>query len=303
MVSRATLGNSLKEHPTVIELLERSVLPEPGQLINVAASGGPDSTALALLAAARGCIVSLHHVNHHLRPDSHHDADLVVALAERLEAECFVHDVEVEPGPNLEERARQARQAALPNNHATGHTLDDRAETMLINLMRGAGLDGVAALAGSLRHPIVGLRRHETHWLVGHFDVPVAIDSSNADPRFVRNRVRSELLPLMNEIAQRDVTPLLGRFSQAAADDMSELNLLSDSIDSTDAAALRNVSPVLARRALRRWLRSDLGHSPDGAALERVMAVVRGEVLACEIAGIGRVRRSQGQLILEPLHP
>ena len=102
----------------------------------------------------------------------------------------------VAPGPNLEARARAARFAVLPADVATGHTMDDQAETILVNLLRGAGADGLAGMAPGRRHPLLGLRRLETHALCAEVGLEPVCDPSNADPAFVRNRVRHELLPL-----------------------------------------------------------------------------------------------------------
>jgi len=300
MVSGSSdLRAGLSGSALVVDLLARSHFPEAGEAVAVAASGGADSTALALLAVASGCNVTLHHVNHHIRPESGGDALVVADLAARLLVPFVLHDVTVGPGPNLEARARRARRSVLPPNHLTGHTLDDRAETLLINIMRGTGLDGIASLQPSLVHPIGQLRRAETHALVREFGVAVVHDASNDDSRFVRNRVRQELLPLMDDIAQRDVAELLARLGEVAGDDVAALNHLSQQTDPTDVAALRDLPAPFARRALRRWLTTQHGYAPSAAAIDRLMAVVQGDVVACEIAGVGRVRRSQGRLIAE----
>ena len=102
----------------------------------------------------------------------------------------------VPPGPNLEARARSARFAVLPRGVATGHTMDDQAETILVNLLRGAGSDGLAGMEPGVRHPLLGLRRTETHAVCAAAGLVPVCDASNADPAFVRNRVRAELLPL-----------------------------------------------------------------------------------------------------------
>ena len=115
------------------------------------------------------------------------------------------------PGPNLEARARAARFAVLPDDVATGHTMDDQAETILVNLLRGAGADGLAGMEPGARHPILGLRRHETHALCAAAGLAPVCDESNDDPAFVRNRIRHELLPLCAQVAGRDPVPLLAR--------------------------------------------------------------------------------------------
>ena len=105
----------------------------------------------------------------------------------------------------------QARFGCLPDRVATGHTLDDRAETMLINLLRGAARTGLSPLSDPERHPIVALRRSETQALCDSLDVAVVVDPSNDDPAFVRNRVRHEVLPLLNDVSRRDVAVVLDR--------------------------------------------------------------------------------------------
>ena len=102
--------------------------------------------ALLLLAYAHGLDVTVHHVNHQLRENSHRDVEVITPVTERLGVELLVHVVAVEPGPNLEARARDARYDVLPPGTMTGHTADDQAETVLINLLRGAGTRGLSAM-------------------------------------------------------------------------------------------------------------------------------------------------------------
>ena len=123
----------------------------------------------------------------------------------------------VAPGPNLEARLRAARFSVLPDGVATGHTMDDQAETVLLNLLRGAGSDGLAAMAPGTRHPLLELRRCETHALCAGLGLDPVRDPSNDDPAFMRNRVRHELLPLCAELAGRDPIPLLARQAGAVA--------------------------------------------------------------------------------------
>jgi tRNA(Ile)-lysidine synthase len=122
--------------------------PDPdGDDLALAVSGGPDSSALALLARAAGRPATVHHVDHGLRPESAADAERVAELADLLGYRFVAHRVRVPPGPNLEARARRPRYEVLPPRVVTGHTMDDQAETVLLNMLRGAGLDGLGAMS------------------------------------------------------------------------------------------------------------------------------------------------------------
>src|SRR3954447_13204597 len=147
------------------ELLARCELPPAGTAVSCAVSGGADSLALLALAAEAGCVVTALHVDHGLRPGSAEEADVVRAAAVRFGAGFAALRVDVAPGSNLEARARAARYAVLPPDVLTGHTADDQAETVLLNLLRGSGLDGLAAMAPGVSRPILALRRAETRAL------------------------------------------------------------------------------------------------------------------------------------------
>ncbi len=137
-------------------------VPRRGDRGHRAVSGGADSLALLVLARAAGCAVTAVHVDHGLREGTAREADVVRDAAARFGAAFRLVQLELAPGPNLEARAREARYAALPPEVLTGHTVDDRAETMLLNLLRGAGPDGLAArLEHGARRPLLALRRAE----------------------------------------------------------------------------------------------------------------------------------------------
>jgi tRNA(Ile)-lysidine synthase len=259
--------------------------------------------ALLVLAVEAGCRATAVHVDHGLRPGSGDEAGVVRAAAGRLGAAFRGVRVVVAPGPNLEARARAARYAALPRDVLTGHTADDQAETMLLNLLRGAGLDGLAGM-DPVRRPLRRLRRRETRALCDSVGLKPIEDPSNLDSAFRRNRVRHELLPLLEAIAERDVVPVLARQADLVRDDVALLDELAAALDPCDARALAAAPPPLARRAVRRWLRTggpggDEQHPPDGATVERVLGVARGESVACELPGGWRVARSRGRLRLD----
>jgi tRNA(Ile)-lysidine synthase len=284
---------------TVPALLGRCTFPPPGSALTCAVSGGADSLALMALAVAAGCDVTAVHVDHGLRVGSAADGAVVADAAVRLGARFRGVRVDVGPGPNLEARARAARLAALPSGSATGHTMDDQAETVLVNLLRGAGLDGLAGMRPGPGHPLLGIRRSETRALCVALGLEPVEDPSNADPRFVRNRVRHELLPLANAIAGRDLVPVLARQALLLADEAGLLDELAAGIDPADAEALGGAPSSLARRATRRWLRGPGPHPPDLAAVERVLAVARGQIPATDVAPGVRVRRTHGSLSKE----
>ena len=176
----------------------------------------------------------------------------------------------------------------------TGHTLDDQAETVLLRLLRGSGNTGLGAMAPGYAHPILSLRRSDTTPVCDELGLSPVCDPSNSEGTVRRNRVRHELIPLANDIADRDIAPLLDRAASLSRADDEFLDSLAAEIDPTDARAIAAAPVVLARRALRRWLTVD-GYPPDAAAIDRVLAVARGEGIACELAGGRRVERSDQQ--------
>lgn len=286
------------------ELLTRCRFPPPGQNLDCAVSGGPDSMALLVLALEAGCEVTAMHVDHGLRPGSASEAELVETVSLERGASFVPLVAHLAQGPNLEARAREARWSVLPPAAATGHTADDQAETVLLNLLRGAGLAGVAGMRPGLRHPIIALRRSETEQVCAEAGIRPLRDPSNDDPVFRRNRVRHEVMPLLDDVAERDVVPLLARHADQARDVLDHLESEASQLlaDPTDADALAAAPEVLAGFALRRWLRacSEAGYPPDAASVARVMEVVRGRTRATEIAGGWRVERSRRRLRLVP---
>ncbi len=279
----------------------RCRFPSAGTAVRCAVSGGPDSLALLVLAVAAGCRVTAVHVDHGLRAGSAAEADVVAAAAARLGAAFEARRAEVAQGPNLEARARAARYAVLGPGALTGHTADDQAETVVLNLLRGAGLDGLAGIRHDGRRPILALRRSDTLAVCTEVGLSPVRDPSNGDPRFRRNRVRAEVLPQLDTVAGRDVTVLLARQAELLADDADLLAALAADVDASDAAALRAAPRALARRAVRTWLRAESDaerHPPDAATVERVLAVARGESRATDVGGGRRVERSAGRLRL-----
>jgi tRNA(Ile)-lysidine synthase len=188
----------------------------------VAVSGGADSVALldVLHALSPGLGLTLHiaHVHHGLRPEADDDARLVQALGERLGLPVHVERVAVRSGPpwdGLEAEGRRARAEAVGAARiATGHTADDQAETVLMRLLEGAGLRGLAGIPprrGSVIRPLLEVRRSAIERHLRGRGLPWADDRTNRDRRFRRNRVRAELLPLLRARYEPEIVEVLCR--------------------------------------------------------------------------------------------
>ena len=212
----------------------------------VGVSGGPDSTALlsALVELRESCVIEIHvvHIDHGLRQEAGGDATYVKRLCARWSVPVTVRRVDVdnlrrEERLSIEEAARKARHTVfLEEATATGaeaivlgHTADDQVETALLNLLRGAGLRGLAGMAEQAEsaftgidgermpiiRPLLGVTRTEVmHYLRGRRLRPRE-DASNTDPAHLRNRVRHELLPLLEDI-RMGASQAIGRASEDA---------------------------------------------------------------------------------------
>lgn len=297
--SRSDDGREPSPIPVGIEgLLERCTFPVAGTDVVCAVSGGCDSTALLVLAVASGLQATAVHVDHALREGSAEEAAVVARTAERLGAGFRSVSAPVEPGPGLEARARSARHAALGPDALFGHTADDQAETVLLRLIRGTGPWGMAAMRPD-RHPLLRIRRSETRDLCVRLGLETVDDVTNESPVHTRNRIRHEVLPLLDDVARRDVVPLLCRFAEQSSAQADLLEDLSGGIDPTDADALAAAPEPLAVAALRRWWMGETGSlPPDAAAFERMLGVARGAAVGCDVSGRWHLRRSGGRLSL-----
>ena len=230
---RAALAAVLREGADTDPLMP------PHASIVLAVSGGPDSMALlagaVTLAPALGWRLVVAHLDHGLRPEAPADAAFVraAALAEGLAFVCQAVDVRRlarERGQSIEEAARDARYAFLDGVAAdladdaliaTAHTADDNAETILLNIGRGSGIGGLRGIPrrrGRIVRPLLGVRRAELHRLAAEAGVRSVSDSTNDDDRFLRARVRAEVLPALERLNPSAVEALL-RLARVATDD------------------------------------------------------------------------------------
>jgi tRNA(Ile)-lysidine synthase len=201
-----------------------------GARLLIACSGGPDSMAalglLTLLRRSEGLELCVGHVDHGLRAESPAEAELVADTAAALGLRCVRARLELERGPGLPARARDGRRAALEDQRRAcgaeatvlAHTATDQAETMLMHLARGAGLEGLAAMrrfeAPWLR-PLLELTRAQTRELCGALDLPFVDDPSNADTDSMRIWLRERVLPHLREHNPRLDLGLVGLARQA----------------------------------------------------------------------------------------
>jgi tRNA(Ile)-lysidine synthase len=200
----------------VARALDRDGVLAPAERVVVACSGGPDSTALvdalARLAAPRRLELHVTHVDHGLREGSAAEADLVRTLASARGLPFHALSVEVGgAGGSLQDRARTARHAALrglaadlrATAIALGHTADDQAETVLMRALSGATPRALRAMGprdGMLARPLLRVWRAQAAAYCAALSLVVLDDPANADPRFLRSRVRHQLLPALEEV-------------------------------------------------------------------------------------------------------
>lgn len=256
-----------------------------GRRVAAAVSGGADSVALTLWLhnfatrpRAEVVFAGIIHVNHHLRGgESDADAAFCRELAQQLNVPIDVVDAPVMAGGGSPEaHARRLRYAAFTSAAArlnaavvcTAHTADDQAETVLLRLLRGAGLRGVSGIREvheRFVRPLLGSRRDRLRDALRQAGASWREDASNADLAIPRNRVRHELLPHLERVAA-EIAPggveALARFAACAADDEQFLEaaatelaaLIVKEVDagrSVTRDALNDAPPALARRVVR----------------------------------------------------
>jgi len=235
----------------------------------VALSGGPDSLALTAAAAAVLPTTALI-VDHGLQPGSADVAE--TARRQALDLGCVAAQVltvavGVKGGP--EGAARSARYTALEQARGggavlIGHTLDDQAETVLLGLGRGSGprsIAGIRPYDPPWGRPLLGLRRHDTEAACAELGLTPWRDPHNADRRFTRARLRSEVLPLLEEILSGGVAAALARTATALQDDGDVLDGLAAQAgerarvgNTLSVAELRESPDAIRRRVIRSWL-------------------------------------------------
>lgn len=283
--------------PALLTLARRALLGEariaPGSVVLAAVSGGPDSMALlhalARLAPKLGLVVEAHGVDHGLRAEAAAELDTAESFAASLGVGFRRTRVEVARGGNLQARARASRYAALADAAgavgaraiATAHHADDRAETVLLRLLRGAGPRGLAVLPAraplgetgiELLRPLLRVRKTSVLAHLQRHGVPFATDPSNGDPRYLRARVRGELVPLLRELSPAIVDHLVALADQLCSEGSAQASSfpLPRSTQQALSELVRSGSPTA-----RIWLPGGLVATRDPGAGPRAREAPR----------------------------
>ena len=221
------------------------------------------------------------HVDHGLRPESGADGIACATLASRLDVPFRSAAVGVEPGAGVQAAARRARYAALreaaraagAERIATGHHRQDQAETVLHRLLRGAGARGLAGIpprSGDLVRPLIDRSRGEVVDYLGARGLPWREDPSNASPRYLRNRLRHEVLPVLEALAPGLEERLCRTADLLRADDRAlealAAPLTPDGASALSLASLREAPEAVRARAVRRAWRAAAGREADLSA-------------------------------------
>ena len=285
--SRRRAGVDIRLLEKVRKTIDKYSLLQTGDKVLIAYSGGPDSTALleALLRLREryALRLALAHFNHLLRSASAGDEEFAAAQAQRLGLPFYLGREDVrayaaEARQNLEEAGRERRYDFLrttasrvgANRIATGHTMTDQAETVILRILRGTGPAGLAGIsptvAGLIIRPLLEVERDEIEAWLRADEIRWREDESNRDRRFLRNRVRLDLIPYL----KRDFEPAIIRQLSRLADICREEEAFLRGLDqksgeakapavdreiTLDAAELARLPVAAGRRRVRDFLR------------------------------------------------
>lgn len=219
----------------------------PKKLI-LACSGGADSLAMteALLLLLPQSQLIIVHINHNIRAASQQDADLVKDFCQVRNLDCIVIEINVPEFAkaqklSIEEAARILRYEELTkilitqqaDYIVTGHNKDDQAETLLINLLRGSGLAGLSAMkmcSGKILRPLLNISRSAIEQFCKERMIVYALDQTNYDTKYLRNRIRCELLPLLEKDYNPAIVDTLTRTTNLISTDDDYLNIQAEKI-------------------------------------------------------------------------
>lgn len=264
----------LPEEPAILEVRHAVrdwiAVHAPGSELVVALSGGADSLALTAAAAAEADTVHALVVDHRLQDGSDRVADAAATRAVALGcASANVVAVEVSGPGGMEAAARSARYSALDGARRglpvlLGHTLDDQAETVLLGLARGSGgrsIWGMSPFDAPWGRPLLGVRRAVTHQACAELGIEPHEDPHNSSPDFVRVRLRTEVLPLLEDVLGGGVAGALSRTAAQLREDGAVLDTIAAGLvarvvvdNEVVITEIAGEVAAIRRRVLRSWL-------------------------------------------------
>jgi len=325
----------------VLAYIREHELLKPGDRVGVAVSGGADSVALLRvlleLRADLGVVLSVLHFNHKIRgADADEDERFVAGLAAQHSLEFHPSSGDIpayaaEHRLSLEAAGHEARyqffesflHAQRLEAVATGHTLDDQAETVLMRVLRGAGTKGLAGIypkrtvssrdgreVGHVVRPLLGIRRAEVRAYLGSLKQCWREDASNADLQYTRNRIRHGLIPLIETRFQPTAVTALAQLAEVAREEESywdaELHRVRPEVMGNGGSVTVNIPrllafpPAMQRRILRNYAHC-LGITLDLEHLTQLLGAARAAEggKARELPGGWAAVRRQGELRFE----
>lgn len=256
---------------------------ENGSRVGVAVSGGVDSMTLlhclCNLRAQMNILITVYHMEHGIRAESESDMRFVMAQCEKLNVPCVVGRADVptlaaQRRVSIETAAREARYSFLDAQNedfiATAHQMDDMAETVLMNLLRGsglAGLCGIPARRGKYIRPLLGVSRRQIEAHAKQHGIEYVHDATNDDTGYTRNFVRRELLPRMTRVNRSAAANIARTASMLAEDEaaLMELAQRSGCIERGESGAMVDIEklmtqmPAVQKRVLRLAVREHCG--------------------------------------------
>jgi len=265
--------------------LQKCDVIRPGDTVCCAVSGGADSMALLwglyLLKDKLGITLRAAHFNHGLRgAESDRDAAFVKDFCDGYQIPLHLGSGQVSAGEKgLEAAAREARYGflnTLPGWIATAHTADDNAETLLMHLIRGTGLNGLGGIApvrGKLIRPMLGITRRQIMDFLKEYGIPHVEDSSNAGDDFLRNRIRHHVMPLLAAENPR-LAENLSATAQRLREDAQQLRQDARYEALPDVQTLRQRSPSIRSRMLEQFLTENGVKEPSAEHIALAEALV-----------------------------
>jgi tRNA(Ile)-lysidine synthase len=281
--------------------------------VAVAVSGGADSLALAAAIARLVPGAPALIVDHQLQEGSAEVASSAAQTCTELGLDARVLTVRVDGTGGPEAAARKARYAALRPERGLvllGHTLDDQAETVLLGLGRGSGprsIAGMRSVDPPWGRPLLGVTRATTVAACAEQGLKPWTDPHNTDPTFTRVRLRTEVLPLLEDVLRGGVAEALARTAAQLREDCDALDSLADAFagDCCEVVEIEELPSALRRRVLRRWLLDEGVPELSDSHLRRVDELVsawRGQG-GVWLPGGFVARRSHGRLVVNAAQP